>query len=309
MRNSGKIMHSNLLVRRIRERCSPLSPLPSDTAERLRYLPDIRCVAFDFYGTMFLSGTGGLGVEGEPEDHAERARRALRSADIKPGTSRDYPGETGRRAIERFEERLSAFEESRRERGIRHPEPDIGELWHRVLRDLSGEGLLENSIGGEKARLFALEFELQVNEVWPAPGLEKVIGELRGSRDLGIISNSQFYTPLTFRALTGRSPEEMGFDPSLLIWSYKVGLKKPSLDFYRHFTRRLEKRDYEPRQVLYVGNDIRRDVAPARKLGMKTALYAGDRRSVRHDRGEPQREPFKADLILTALPQLLSCLD
>lgn len=302
-------MIRSLLVQRIRERCSPLSPLPAGQSKRLKSMPDIRCVAFDFYGTMFLSGTRDPEMEGEADDYAARVLHALRAADIKPGPSQTYPAGTGRKAIEQFEEQLSGFKEVRREEGIRHPEPDIGELWLRVLLELSGEGMIEGPIDGDTARLFALEYELQVNEVWPAPGLEEVIGGLGGNRDLGIISNAQFYTPLTFRALTGQNPEEMGFDPALLLWSYKEGVKKPSLAFYRRFTRQLKKREYGPGEVLYVGNDIRRDVAPARKLGMKTALYAGDRRSLRHEPGEPEREPFKADLIVTALPQLLSCLD
>lgn len=321
-------MNKSLLIRRIREHCAPMKPVASGVEKRLTSLIDIRCVAFDFYGTMFLSGTGNPGPEGESDVYAERALHALAGAGIKAGEkgegSREkrksadsagstppesYPAGTGRRTIELIESGLEEFREKRRREGVVHPEPDIARIWKKVLEVLYEEGRIRTVPVADTARLFTLEFEFQVNEVWPAPELESVLAELRRDRELGIISNSQFYSPLTFEALTGKSPVEMGFAPSLILWSYQEGIKKPSLDFYRLFTRKLSEKNYEPGQVLYVGNDIRKDIAPARKLGMKTALYTGDLRSVRHEKGEADEEPYRADLVITDLTQLLSCLD
>lgn len=303
-------MNRSLLLSRIREHCSPMEPIDSGVKKRLKTLSDIRCVAFDFYGTMFLSGTGDLGMNGEGDRYARRARHALAGAGIEGGEKAErYPPGTGRRAIELFESELEEFREKRRREGIKHPEPDIARVWRKVLEVLHEEGRIRTAPEADTARLFTLEFEFQVNEVWPAPDLDAVLAELRGERELGIISNSQFYSPLTFEALTGKSPVQVGFAPSLILWSYQEGIKKPSLDFYRLFTRKLPEYNCEPGQVLYVGNDIQKDIAPARKLGMKTALYAGDRRSIRHEKGEAEKEPFRADLVITDLTQLLSCLN
>jgi len=56
--------------------------------------------------------------------------------------------------------------------------------------------------------------------------------------------------------------------------------------------------------VLYVGNDVRNDVAPARSCGCRTALFAGDRRSLRERSDEPDCAGVRADVTLTALEQL-----
>ena len=54
-----------------------------------------------------------------------------------------------------------------------------------------------------------------------------------------------------------------------------------------------------------IGSHLARDIAPAKKLGMKTALFAGDKASLVAD-GEQLRDPaLRPDVLLTELTQLL----
>ncbi|MHC4986693.1 MAG: HAD family hydrolase, partial [Planctomycetota bacterium] len=64
----------------------------------------------------------------------------------------------------------------------------------------------------------------------------------------------------------------------------------------------------EPGQALYVGNDVRNDIAPARSLGMRTALFAGDARSLRLRADDPDCGGAQPDAVVTALPQILELL-
>ncbi|HLR24913.1 MAG TPA: HAD hydrolase-like protein, partial [Fodinibius sp.] len=64
----------------------------------------------------------------------------------------------------------------------------------------------------------------------------------------------------------------------------------------------------QPEEILYVGNDIRKDVQPAKTLGMRTALYVGDRRSLRHQTGELDTDDYRPDLIIDDLRQIEECL-
>ena len=57
--------------------------------------------------------------------------------------------------------------------------------------------------------------------------------------------------------------------------------------------------------ALYIGNDMLNDVAPAQKVGFKTALFAGDARSLRLRRNHPQCKNLSADIVITDLMQLL----
>ena len=66
----------------------------------------------------------------------------------------------------------------------------------------------------------------------------------------------------------------------------------------------MKRRGIAPAQVLLVGNDMLNDVLPAWKTGMRTALFAGDERSLRLREGDPRLDVFGPDLVLTDLGQL-----
>ncbi|MEQ8837627.1 MAG: HAD family hydrolase, partial [Lacipirellulaceae bacterium] len=60
-----------------------------------------------------------------------------------------------------------------------------------------------------------------------------------------------------------------------------------------------------PAETLYVGNDMRNDIWPAAKVGFKTALFAGDERSLRLREDEPNRDQRpEPDAVVTELDQL-----
>lgn len=124
---------------------------------------------------------------------------------------------------------------------------------------------------------------------------------------MGIVSNAQFYTPLLMEALFGREIEALGFFPNLLFWSYREGRSKPSPKLFESALERLSQRGFtEPGQILYVGNDVTNDIIPPKKLRMKTALFAGDLRSLRKGEKDPLYSYLKPDIILTELNQLTS---
>ena len=60
---------------------------------------------------------------------------------------------------------------------------------------------------------------------------------------------------------------------------------------------------------MYVGNDMLNDIASAAKVGLRTALFAGDARSLRWRKGDERVEGVVPDLVLTDLLQLVDCLD
>ena len=53
-----------------------------------------------------------------------------------------------------------------------------------------------------------------------------------------------------------------------------------------------------------VGNDVRNDLLGARAAGLRTALFAGDARSLRLRRDDPRCAAVCPDLVLTHLSQL-----
>jgi len=292
-----------LLIQRIRELSQPMAPIPTGESPRLQKLNGIRCIAFDFYGTMFISGVGDIGVD---EDISEEGIRMFAEALADTGyTVHEGAGKTG---LELFEEKIREYRQEHISEKVDIPEPDIVEVWEKVLQNLVSKGSIEGDVSRQKAECFAVEYEFRFNAVWPVPGLQQTLDSLKKSGfTLGIISNSQFYTPLAFEALTSSAPGEV-FDPSLMIWSYQTGVKKPSVHFYRHFMNALEQQsDFKPQEVLFVGNDMLKDIMPASKLRMKTALFAGDRRSLKLREDHPECRDIEPDVVITELGQLSEC--
>ncbi len=299
-------MDKATLISRIQDLSTSMDPIPTDQDPQLQPLNDIHCIAFDFYGTMFVSGVGDIGVdEAESKESHNMFKKALLD------TGFELTGEeASERGLKYFDRAIREYEELQRSRGIDHPEPNIVLIWHEVLQELIESGEIEGDLNREIAQRFAVEYEFRFNAVWPVPDLMGTLESLREKRFLlGIISNSQFYTPLAFEALTNRDVTSAGFDSDLLVWSYQASVKKPSAHFYERFANALhQKHHMEPEQVLYVGNDMLKDIMPASNLGMKTALFAGDTRSLKLRPDDPRCKGVEPDLVITRLGQIPECL-
>jgi FMN phosphatase YigB (HAD superfamily) len=61
----------------------------------------------------------------------------------------------------------------------------------------------------------------------------------------------------------------------------------------------------EPGEVLHIGSSLTRDVGPAKKWGMRTALFAGDRNSLAATAEQLKDPQLRPDALLTDLSQVL----
>jgi len=288
------------LIRRVREQSEPMEPLPTTLSPRLEKQNEAGAVLFDIYGTLFLSSSGDVGTARQASDQTALTR-SLAQAGFDGNLE-----EAGRRGRELFHETIEQRHRRRRRQGVEHPEIDVRCVWREVLDTLSADGLLEGRVTKKTVLRTAIEYECRVNPVWPAPELEATLTRLRRrGLMLGIISNAQFYTPLIFRAFLGNRPSELGFREELTIWSWKLKEAKPSTRLYRRAASVLQRtHGLPPEQALYVGNDMLNDVWPAAQVGFKTALFAGDRRSLRRREDDDRCSGLKPDVVLTELGQI-----
>ncbi len=262
---------------RIRQLSRPLEPLPTGEAPRLEPLVGIDTVVFDIYGTLIISGSGDISlIDDTNQETAMRDSFAAVEAEMPPNSST------------RFHELIREDQKRRQEHGLDHPEVEIREIWGELA-----------SFGADLEAL-AIEYECRVNPVWPMPNLASTIALLRerGLR-LGIISNAQFYTPHLFEAFCDASLNDLGFDPKIQVFSYKLREGKPSTRLYE-----LVAEEVDPAATLYVGNDMLKDVWPAQQVGFKTALFAGDQRSLRKREDDPRVTEIRPDVVITDLNQL-----
>lgn len=267
-------------------------------------LPGIQAVLFDVYGTLFISGAGDLGVR------EEAARGAAMAESLQAMGFTGARDEWGQQAAARFLELIREVHREQWAAGNAYPEVDIRDIYRDLLQELVASGRIEPPQNDWQVLRLAVEYEMRVNPAWPMPGLEETLAALRNKGIiLSILSNAQFYTPLLFEALTAHDLAGWGFEEDLCIWSFKHHAAKPSPVLFRMALDRLRlTQGIGPHETLVVGNDLLNDIAPASRLGCRTALFGGDRRSYRPRTRDPRCAGIKPDLILTALNQLPSSL-
>lgn len=297
------MMERQTLIAAIKNLSHPMRPTPPAPAVAVRRpkLAGIRAVLFDVYGTLLQSGSGEIGLaDAGAAARAAGFRAALAAAGI---PCRGGGGAAGAAAMTDVIRRAHA---AARAAGVAWPEVDIEKIWRTTLAALQESGLAPAKVPAGKIRRAAVEFEGRINPVWPMPGFPECLTPLRKQGlKLGIVSNAQFFTPLLFPALTGRELPEMGFDPEACAWSFQHGIAKPAPDLFQAALRPWrEKYGIAPGTVLAVGNDRLNDVAAAAACGCRTALFAGDARSLRRREDDERCAGVKPDWIITDLRQL-----
>lgn len=297
------------LLETIRFHAHALEPVPVALAPALSVLNDIHVVLFDVYGTLLISASGEVGTAVD-RCRAESFMAALEAVGWSlPSSSGLVDDAVCQQAASTLLDAIHADHHLARERGIEYPEVDIVAIWRRTIEDLCERGLLDAAPDNVDLQRVALEYEVRTNPCWPMPGVVACLEALR-ARDLqlGIVSNAQFFTPLLFPALLSRSLEALGFSPRLRFYSYQVGRAKPGLELYERAAAAVAASGWRSHNVLFIGNDMLNDVAAARRVGFRTALFAGDGRSLRTRDGDPRVEGVRPDLVVTHLSQLVDCI-
>lgn len=288
-------------------------PVPPDAPAGKSSHLEVSCVLFDVYGTLFSSASGDVGTAQSMSNDSVFAEALKRV-----GLSARKEGP--RAAREAFFDEINRRHTEDRRRGVDYPEVEISEVWEAVLARLDDDGLLERDPrgtappGGAQSEALPLRlaawYERLSNPVVPMPGAVSTIRSLAlAGALLGIVSNAQFYTPLLFPALLGEEHTRLGFREELCAWSYRFGRAKPAVELFSKVLERLESNfGIEPASTLYVGNDMLNDVWTAHRAGCRTALFAGDKRSLRLRAEDPRCETLQPDLVIRALPDLLEAL-
>ncbi len=265
----------------------PLSPLPTPLNPSGKLEEKIQCILFDVYGTLFISGSGDISIARQQSPKTRNFDKLLDKYQIK---------KSPQTILNDFFVAIDSEHERLKKKGTDFPEVEIDQIWRRVL-------LIDDL---DTVRAFAVEFELIFNPVYPMPNLEKMLSVCKNSNVLmGIISNAQFFTPYLFNWFFDSNPEDLGFNSDLIFYSYKLGHAKPSIFMFDLAAKKLDHMSISRHSVLYIGNDMLNDIYPAKKAGFKTALFAGDARSLRLRENHPKCKNLSADIIITDLAQII----
>jgi len=274
-------------IKSIQKYIHPLKPIPTVLAPAGDLTHDIRCVLFDIYGTLFISGSGDISLAKQNSPKLEEIKFLLAEYEIQ---------KTPRALLDELRDAIEARHKELHDKGVDFPEIQIDRIWQQVLQ----------SDNQDSIRQFAAKFELISNPVYPMPDLADLLSTCRQHGILmGIISNAQFYTPYLFNWFLESDPQGLGFSPDLIFYSYIFEMAKPSAILFEMAAEKLKEKKIQPSSALYIGNDMLNDIYPARNTGFQTALFAGDERSLRLRTDDPRCRGLKPDLVVTDLGQLM----
>ncbi len=283
----------------------------------LKPLPDVRAVLWDVYGVLIRITDGRLMVYHPQKLRMEVALektikefRMWHSMVRKPGAPWEY-------MLQQYKDLYDAYSMA--------PTPargDVAEvfserIWQRLIERLIQKGYAwdEATLGTleELSRKVAYFFQNMLQGVEAAADALPVLTKLQQAGVAqGILSNSQFFTPLQllrrFRQRGTLPSLDAIWQPRLTVLSHEVGLRKPSPTLFKTAISRLKEAGFAPREVAYVTCRLRGDLAVARQFGMRTILFAGDKSSLQATASEVRDPESRPDRLITEFVQLLHVL-
>jgi len=280
------------IIQIIKDNIQPLYPIKTGLMPKLCPQFKARAVIFDVYGTLIISSSGELkSPDYSGHDHQQKQLEKL--------MQKYRIGKSPVQISTSFQNQIKQAHKKLKKQGIDFPEVKYEDIWKTVtnIRD-------ENTL-----KTFTTEYEMIVNPVYSMPHVSEIISYLNKKNIfLGIISNAQFFTPLILEVLLDRDIEISGFKNDMIFLSYKWNRAKPSQFLFQKAAEALNKYEIKPGETLYVGNDICSDIMPAQKAGFKTALFAGDKRSLRSCDNNKNDLRIEPDYILTDLDEIKICI-
>lgn len=288
-----------------------MNPAPTNMVPKFTRDPNLKAILFDVYGTIVISASGD--VE-ESEITTLNLKKSLDAAGIFVTRPEIEVGDILLQMLDAFKNKILAVHESEKTDERPFPEVDILNIWESVIKEFQSRNLLivENPIC---IKCFTFIFEVLSNTIYPMPGMKSVISRLSEKGfPLGIISNAQFYTPVILNYfmnnLITEALEVKPFDKDISVFSYQHQRSKPDNYLFDMVKIKFqEKYSIRPSEILFVGNDMYRDIFPASKAGFKTVLFAGDKRSLRLRQDNPELKDLEPDYVITDLNQLLKILE
>jgi FMN phosphatase YigB (HAD superfamily) len=286
---------------------------PPKARPHLVALPDVRVVTWCTYGTLLNIAVGDLLWEHPQKfimdlalDKTLQEFKMWGSMSRKPGQPAEYLGQLYRKELS--DHRLAPSQ------GEKHPEICAERLWEALIKklfhkDYKFDAGFYGSLN-EFSRKVAYFFHASLQGTACYPGAAVALRQLHEAGIAqGLLGDGQCFTMVQLqRGLTQQDADlraEAVLDADLCVLSHEPKARKPSERLFRPLLDALEKRDVALDQVLHVGSRLGRDIAPAKKLGMRTALFAGDKASLEATPEQLKDPAHRPDVLLTQLDQIV----
>ncbi len=283
---------------------------PPKAKPHLAPLP-VKAVLWNVYGTLLAIPTGELRYEAAIDFVTEAALdktikefKMWNSMSRKPGAPSAYMKELFKKAYDLL--KLTGGGEVAAEKVW---EDIVNKL---IKNDYTFDASTYGPIG-EYVRKIAYFYHASIQGTGCYPGAADALRLVADSgRRQGVLADGQCFTPP--QLLRGLRAQDPAFDLALFlpadlrVLSVEHRVRKPSAELFGAAVTALAKRGVTAGEILHVGSSIARDIVPAKKAGMRTALFAGDKASLVATPDQLKDAATRPDVLLTELPQIAEVL-
>ncbi len=285
---------------------------PLKAKPHLKHRPRVRAVLWNVYGTLLAIPGGELYFEHPQKllmdvalDKTVQEFKMWGSMTRKPGQPGEYLGQIYSLVL--AEQRCVTTA------GEKHPEAVAERVWEAIIKKLfQKEYKFDTNFYGalnEFSRKVAYFFHASLQGTGCYPGAAQALRAVAGAGLVqGLLADGQCFTCVQLQRGLAAQDEEARLDDlvpeELRFLSCDVRARKPSERLFRHALQALADRGIAPREVLHVSSRLQTDLVPARRLGMKTALFAGDKASLQATPEQLKDSALRPDVLLTELSQI-----
>ena len=285
---------------------------PPKAKPKITQMP-VRCVFWTVYGTLVAVPTGELLFEHSTDfvmdaalDKVIKEFKMWQSMSRKPGAPAAQLKEMYLKALTHLRMAGSG--------GEKYPEVQAERAWDDIVKKLQQkeytfDALTYGSLD-DSAKKMAYFFHASIQGSGPYPGAVDAVRMIaEGGRAQGLLADGQAFTAAQLqRCMKVQDPdfETDAYFPAVMRFiSGERKAKKPSETLFKLAAQAAAAKGIAPGEVLHVGSNLARDIAPAKKAGFRTALFAGDKNSVAATPEQLKDPATRPDVMITELTQVL----
>jgi FMN phosphatase YigB (HAD superfamily) len=295
----------------------PAAPVIKPAKARPHLEPlKVKAVLWTAYGTLLAIPHGEIRFEHDQQFVTDIALRKTldefkmwQSMSRKPGQPEEYLRELFNSAYTRIRMAGSGNE--------KFPEVQAERVWDDIVKKLQMKDYkFDPSIYGpmsDYVKKIAYFYHASIQGYGAYPNAAEAVRIVHESgRVNGLLADGQCFTPAQIHKALREQDESfdvnVAFPANLRTISSEVKAKKPSDTLFKVALASLAARKIAPHEALHIGSNLDRDIMPAKRYGMKTALFAGDKASLVAS-GEQLKDPLhRPNALLTNLEQLAEVL-
>jgi FMN phosphatase YigB (HAD superfamily) len=282
----------------------------------LKRMPEVRAVLWNVYGTLLSISGGELlfehlqsVIQSVALDKTLQEFKMWASMSRKPGQPADYLAQLYKQVL--LEQSLSG--QSFPGGGEKYPEVASERVWEALIKklltkDYKWDAGFFGSLN-EFSRKVAYFFHASLQATACYPDAAYALRHVAEAGLMqGLLADGQCFTLTQLQRGLARQDESAKVDELFGAeerWlSYEIRGRKPSERLFRAAFLALTERGLDTGQILHVGSRMVQDLAPAKRLGMRTALFAGDKASLNATIEQLKENNSRPDVLLTELSQI-----